>query len=201
MNTRLYTTPLSHFGRKVRIVLQELEIPHELIFVPNLLSSDPADFGGNPILRIPTLVDAEHWIVESDQIARYVVERYDPKDRLGCLVLDPDQRNLQAMINAAMGAEVEILLSGRSGIENVDTISYFRRYFEVIRNCLRWLDTEGAKRWTTLDFSYLDIALICMWDHLRYYDTVPELEQYSWIGDRVSRFAERASVLDSAPRE
>src|SRR5262245_24148274 len=49
----LYLTPLSHFSRKVRIVLRELDLSYDESYVPNLLSADPADFGGNPILRVP----------------------------------------------------------------------------------------------------------------------------------------------------
>ena len=199
MTARLYATPLSHFARKVRIVLSELRVPCELIYVENLLSSDPADFGGNPILRIPTFVDGERWIVESDQIVRYLVEKHDPEDRLACLSLDPEQRNILSMINAAMGAEVEILLAGRSGIENVEDIAFFRRSFEVIRHCLAWLDAQAPRTWTEIDFSVLDIALLCMWEHLAYYDTIPDREQYSWVEDRVATFAARASVMESAP--
>jgi glutathione S-transferase len=117
---KLYATPLSHFARKVRIVLSELQVPFELVFVGDLLSSDPSDFGGNPILRIPTFRDEDHWIVESDQITRYIVERHDPSDRLGRLQLGPDQRNALSMINAAMAAEVEILLATRSGILDIE---------------------------------------------------------------------------------
>ena len=48
----LHLTPQSHFSRKVRIVLQELGLPCELAHVPDLLSDDPAKFGGNPILSL-----------------------------------------------------------------------------------------------------------------------------------------------------
>ncbi len=199
MKPKLYATPLSHFARKVRIVLSELEVPFELLFVGDLLSSDPSDFGGNPILRIPTFRDDDHWIVESDQITRYIVERHDPSDRLGRLHLLPDQRNALSMINAAMAAEVEILLSTRSGIEDIESYEYFRRYFEVIRRCLRWLESEGPASWVQSEFSYLDIALTCMWDHLDHYDTVENLDRFSWIRERVTTFAARESVVESAP--
>lgn len=40
MGIRLYATPLSHFARKVRILLEEFKAPHQLVFVDDLLSSD-----------------------------------------------------------------------------------------------------------------------------------------------------------------
>ncbi|MEM7516128.1 MAG: glutathione S-transferase family protein [Planctomycetota bacterium] len=197
---KLYATPLSHFARKNRILLRELELSHEIVYVENLLSSNAADFGGNPILRIPTLVDGEQFVVESDQIARYLVESYDAQDRFGVLSLTPDQRNLLSMISAAMGAEVEILLSGRSGIAGVESIPYFQRYFEVIRLCLAFLEKQGPDSWTRHEFSYLDIALTCMWDPLAYYGTIPELENHVWLKKRAASFEARSSCVESAPK-
>lgn len=199
MSLRLYATPLSHFARKIRILLQELKIPFELEYVENLLSSDPADFGGNPILRIPTLVDDVHWVVESDQIARHVVERFDPQDRFGVLHRNMQQRNALSMINAAMGAEVEILLSQRSGIEGIQDFNYFRRYYVVIDRCLDWLEAEGAQIWPEQDCSYLDMALACMWDHLAHYQTTAKLEQCPWIAQRVDSLRQRQAFEETAP--
>ena len=204
MTLRLFATPLSHFARKVRILLAELELDHELVWTGNLLSEDPADFGGNPILRIPTLVDGDTWVVESDQIARYLVERHDPADRFGVLALDVAQRNALAMINAAMGAEVELLLSARSGMPDIRQHHYFRRYDTVLRRSLAWLEERGPDLWPAADPSYLDIALACMWDHLAWYGTVgeskgPALEDHSWLAERVARSAGRPSFATTAP--
>ncbi|MGB0951912.1 MAG: glutathione S-transferase family protein [Planctomycetota bacterium] len=199
MGLKLYATPLSHFARKIRILLQELEVPFELEYVENLLSSDPVDFGGNPILRIPTLVDGDYWVVESDQIAGHIVERFDPQDRFGVLQMDVAQRNALSMINAAMGAEVEILLSQRSGIVGIRGYDYFRRYYVVIDRCLDWLEKEGARIWPQQDCSYLDIALACMWDHLAHYRTTPKLDQCRWLAQRVASLRDRPAFLETAP--
>ncbi|NQU49748.1 MAG: glutathione S-transferase family protein [Planctomycetes bacterium] len=194
MALQLYATPLSHFARKIRILLGELGVPFELVFVKDLLSSHPADFGGNPILRIPTLVDGEHWIVESDQIARHVVEKFDAEDHLHCLDMTVDQRNALSMINATMGAEVEILLSARSGIADIQSYSYFQRHYEVIQHCLIWLEKNGKRIWPKNEFSYLDIALICMWDHINYYQTIDNLGDFSLLKQRADMFSSRPSV-------
>lgn len=47
-----------------------------------------------------------------------------------------------------MVAEVEILLSQRSGIEGINNYPYFRRHFQVIRHCLTWLEKECRGIWT-----------------------------------------------------
>jgi glutathione S-transferase len=210
----LFATPLSHFARKVRILLAELDVPFELRFVPNLLSSDPADFGGNPILRIPTLLHGERWIIESDQIVRYIVETWDPGDRLGCLALDPEQRNVLSILSALMAAEVELILSARSGIEGVDAMPYFQRHHAVIEHCLVWLEEHGRHQWLGTDdadesgakqrrkraFSYLDVTLVAAWEHLQHKQLGPNLERFPWLAERVALFAERPSVAPSAPR-
>lgn len=198
MATKLYATPLSHFARKIRILLAELDVPHEIVYVKNLLSTDPADFGGNPILKIPTLVDEEQWVVESDLIARYLVERHDPEDRLRVHSMNANQRNVLSMINAAMAAEVELILSARSGIEGVESIPFFQRYAEAIELCLDWLEKEGKAHWTE-ELGYLDIALACMWDHLVHYERIPEGKPYDWLKARVAQFAARPAFESTAP--
>ena len=81
---KLMLKPLSHFSRKVRIVLEELDLAYSPEYAPDLLSSDPAQFGGNPILRVPVLQDGSDWIVESDAIVRFVLEKYGPGDDRFC---------------------------------------------------------------------------------------------------------------------
>src|SRR5262245_14544310 len=165
----LYLTPLSHFSRKVRIVLRELGLDCEESYVPNLLSADPSDFGGNPILRVPVLRDGAQWVVESDQIVRYLLETYDRgNDRFAFFSMSTDQRNALSIVSAVMGADVELLLSRRSGLGDQAGGLYFSRYREVIDRGLAWLEGNAATIWPAVELSYLDIALLCMWDHLRY---------------------------------
>lgn len=196
----LFATPLSHFARKVRIVLAELDVPFELRFVPDLLSKDPADFGGNPILKIPTLQHGDRWVIESDQITRYVVETWDPADRLQCLSLTPEQRNVLSILNALMAAEVELILSARSGIEGVHEIPFFQRHLAAMEHCLAWLEASGRAQWTAGDFSYLDATLVAAWEHFNHFQLVPNVERFGWLAERAAKFAERPSVAPSSPR-
>jgi glutathione S-transferase len=52
----LFGTPLSHFTRKVRIVLHEFAIPFEFQPVESLLTEEAGGYGFNPLMRIPTLM-------------------------------------------------------------------------------------------------------------------------------------------------
>jgi glutathione S-transferase len=198
----LYLTPLSHFSRKVRIVMRELDLACDESFVPNLLSADPADFGGNPILRVPVLRDGPHWVVESDQIVRYLLENYDRgNDRFAFVSMSTAQRNALSIVSAIMGADVELTLSKRSGLVDHAGALYFRRYREVIEHGLAWLERNGATVWPDMEFSYLDIALLCMWDHLRHGRLLDEAVSYPWIEARTSRYSARASVAATAPEQ
>jgi len=196
----LYLTPLSHFSRKCRIVLREIGLACEESYVPNLLSADPADFGGNPILRVPVLRDGPHWVIESDQIVRYLLESYDHgRDRFAFFSMSTAQRNALSIVSAIMGAEVELILSKRSGLAEHAGGIYFSRYREVIGHGLAWLERNAAAIWPEVEFSYLDIALLCMWDHLRYNRLHDETASWRWIEARALRHASRESVAVTAP--
>ena len=203
MNRRiLHLTPQSHFSRKVRIVLAELGLEYECAYAPDLLSRAPSDFGGNPILRVPVLEDGEEWVVESDAITRYLLETYDGgRDRFHYFGMTPPQRNALSILSAIMGAEVELILSQRSGIGADEGRLYFARYRGVIRHGLSWIEEHAAALWPPADFSYLDVALICMWDHLRYNMVADGLEACSWIAGRTAKFRMRPSVAATSPEK
>jgi glutathione S-transferase len=196
----LHLTPQSHFSRKVRIVLQELGLPCELAHVPDLLSDDPAKFGGNPILRVPVLQDGPTWVIESDAIVRYLLETYDAgRDRFSFFGMNVPQRNALSIVSAIMGAEVELLLSRRSGLVAEHAGTYFRRHREVIGRGLAWLEANGPRFWPEPELSYLDIALLCMWDHLRYNKLGDESVPCPWTEARTAKYASRPSVAGTSP--
>src|SRR5260221_14484064 len=45
----------SHFTRVTRIFAEELQVPCSFTSVPDLLSTDPRDYAGNPALSLPIL--------------------------------------------------------------------------------------------------------------------------------------------------
>lgn len=200
MHRVLYLTPQSHFSRKVRIVLRELSVECEESFVPNLLSSDPADFAGNPILRVPVLRDGAIWVIESDQIVRHLLETCDrDSDRFWFFSMNAAQRNALSILSAIMGADVELTLSKRSGLAAEAGALYFARYRSLIGHGLAWIEANGAAVWPEAEFSYLDIALVCMWDHLRYNRLGDETGAWPWIDARTAAHASRPSVAATTP--
>jgi glutathione S-transferase len=192
---KLHGTPLSHFTRKIRILLDELEVPFEMVWTPGVLADGAAAYGDNPLMRIPTLVDGATTIVDSDHIARYLVGRFDPDDRFGVRSERVADLNRLAVTSGVMANEVVLILARRGGLEDLDGVAYFRKLFAAIASGLAWLD-QHVREEPELD--YRDIALIAMWQHLVHYKLV-DLSAYSQIAERVARFAERPSIASTRP--
>jgi glutathione S-transferase len=194
---RLFGTPLSHFTRKIRIVFAELDVRFEFVRLASVLAPDAGDYGGNPLGRVPTLVHGADTVMESDHIARYVVGRYDPADRLGVRSEDVRDLNRLAVVNGVMGNEVVLILAKRAGGVDVDGVAYFRKLHAAIGAGLTWLDARTDP--DEPSFGYGDIVTICMWQHLAHYALVRDLDRYPRIATRVARFAERTSVASTTP--
>ncbi len=194
---RLFGTPLSHFTRKVRIVLAELGVEFEYVRTSSVLAPTSAGYGDNPLLRIPTLVHGGETIIDSDHIARYLVARYDPADRLRVNSLEVESLNRLAVVTGIMNNEVVLLLAKRAGLADLEAVAYFRKLRSAIDGSLDWLERRLDPGAT--DFGYADVALVCMWQHLLHYGLVAEPERYATLTAVVNRAMERPSVATTTP--
>lgn len=188
----LVGTPLSHFTRKIRIFALETGIDLEVRWSPGVLSPAGAAYGDNPLMRVPTLLDGDTTVIESDHIARYLVRRYDAADRLGVhseRVLD---LNRLAVTGGIMANGVTLILAKRAGTDVSG--AYFEKLRGAIAQGLAWLD--GNARDGELD--YRDIALVCMWQHLEHYALVP-LDRYPRVAARAAELAGRPSIARTTP--
>jgi glutathione S-transferase len=195
MALSLHGTPLSHFTRKIRILLGELGVQHEMVWLPSVMATSPGVFGDNPLMRVPTLVDGDRMLIESDHIARYLVGRYDASDWFGVKTDDPAAMSLLAVANGIMSNEVVIILAKRGGLE-IDGVVYFKKLVAAIEAGLAWLDRTLAM---DAPMSYGDITLICMWQHLRHYGVIGGLERFARIAQRVDQFTARPAVASTTP--
>src|SRR5512143_1218173 len=121
---RLHGTPLSHFTRKIRILLAEMGVSFEFVRPTNLLDADPAAYGDNPLMRVPTLVHGDITVIESDHIARYLVATFDRKDWFEVNTTDVGQLNRLAVANGVMSNEVVLILAKRGGLTDVESVAY-----------------------------------------------------------------------------
>lgn len=175
---KLFYTPKSHFSRKVRILSDALNLEIDLIDIGNVADNSVELFGENPLMKVPTLVDEEIAVFDSDHIAKYIVAKFDPSDRFDVLTRDVQTLNARSIMNGVMSAEVELILAQRTGI---DTTKYqrFTKIKDSIVNGLSWLE-DNADIFST-EPSYLGFHLVVMHDHLAHYEFAspecPKLEQ------------------------
>jgi glutathione S-transferase len=194
---QLHGTPLSHFTRKIRILLPELGVPFDFVRTPNLLETSTPSYGENPLMRIPTFVHGDTTVIESDHIARYVVDTYDPADRFSVRTPTVAAMNRLAVLNGIMAHEVTLILARRGGLADLDSVAYFRKLLRSIASGLTWLDRELDP--DSDGFNYIDIVTICMWDHITHYRLVPGLDAYRRVAARTARFSNRDSVSRTTP--
>lgn len=190
---RLHGTPLSHFTRKIRILLAELGVDFEFVRAPSVLSEESAAYGDNPLRRVPALVDGERMVIDSDHIARYLVAAHDPADRLGVRSERVEDLNRLAVANGVMDNEVVLILAQRTGVDVQG--AYFEKLRGAIAAGLAWLDARATDD-PRLDWA--DVAAICMWQHLEHYRLV-SLAPYGRLAAHVGRFAGRPSVAATTP--
>jgi glutathione S-transferase len=194
---QLYGTPLSHFTRKIRILFAEVGVEYEFVRAPGVLATSSAAYGGHPLMRVPTLVHGGATVIESDHIARYVVGAFDPGDRLGVRSERVRDMNRLAVVNGIMDNEVVLILAKRGGFTDLESVTYFRKLAASIESGLAWLDQNTDP--DDPGFDYVDVATVCMWQHVAHYGLVPGLQGYTRVASRVARFAGRASVAGTTP--
>ncbi len=167
---QLYGTPVSHFTRKVRLLLDHLERDYTLIDVGNVAASDAEVFSSNPLMNVPVLRDGATTLFDSDHIAAHLVRHYDPVDRFDVLTSDASTLNARAVLNGAMAAEVRIVLAERTGLETRN-LPYFDKARAVVANALEWCEAEISV-FQSAELTYLAFHLISFWDHVHHYDLV-----------------------------
>lgn len=190
----------SHFTRVATLFAAELGLPWTLEVVPRLLSHDPADFGGHPALKLPTLLVDGAPVFGAENICRKLTalagRAGDPTVVLPEHVNDDRARNAQELIWVAMSAQVSMLLF-KPGEE--PPTPYLLKTRAGLQGALAWLDAQLddtlAALPTPRQVSVLEVSLLCLVDHLRFIPTLP-LDAYP----RLLGFAEAQGRRESAQR-
>ncbi len=188
----LVGTPLSHFTRKVRLVLDHLGQDYDFIDVGNVADADQSLFADNPLMSVPVLRDQALTLFDSDHIAAYIVRRYDPQDRFNVLTTDPNILNARAILNGAMAAEVRLVLAERTGLKT-DGAAYFDKSRAIVIHALDWCEARVAM-FNPERPDYLGFHFISCWDHIHAY----QLAGGDWPG--LSRLADRLSQSEQVRR-
>ncbi|BBM87170.1 glutathione S-transferase family protein [Candidatus Uabimicrobium amorphum] len=195
---RLYGTPLSHFTRKIRILLLELEVHFEFVDIGNVGDNNIEVFSGNPLMRVPILEDNHCKLFESDNIARHIVKNYASEDQFGVCNCDPQVLNILAVISGVMEAEVRLILAERGGMKDIYQHHFFQKTRDVAINGLEWLARQD-KFINKQDLCYGHIASVCMWDHLSHYNLF-DLTPYAPLKQLSEKWNKKSSFMTTRPK-
>jgi glutathione S-transferase len=192
----------SHFTRVVRIFAEELGVAHELHVVPNLMTSDASAYGGNPGLRLPSLLaTGKPPVFGCLNSCRALAEASSNRTR----VLWPEDLTLPIARNAleltlqSMSTEVSWIMLSVSGGKESD---YAVKLRLALAGMLAWLDEhiDGALGELGLrDFSFFEACLFCLVEHLPFREVV-SVEPYSNLLRFRDRFAARSSAAATSFR-
>lgn len=160
---KLYASPASSFARKIRVMLIEKNVAHEVIMM-NLW--EPNDYQTiNPIGKVPSLkLDDGRVVINSPLIADYVDSKYpsprfipaDPNGRL-------EVRRWEAVADGMMDAVAVSLYENRFHDEATRSQAYLTRLRGKIDAGLASLDSLlGSRPWLFGDtMSLADLAISC----------------------------------------
>jgi glutathione S-transferase len=180
----LYGHDTSPYVRRVRVLLSELGMPFERD-ARSWSVADAEVLRINPMLRVPALVDGGQALLDSKLIAAYLYERYPASAAApsGHVPLQPtlyhpehayDDQNALCCIDAAADSAINVFLLELDGIP-AEQSPYLLRQQQRLRSCLGWLDDKLAGRDTLHPgcFSYVDIAIACTLDWMRFRKRYP----------------------------
>ncbi|WP_394841086.1 glutathione S-transferase domain-containing protein [Pendulispora brunnea] len=187
----------SHFTRVARIFAAELNVDCDFRVVQNLMASDPSDYGGNPALKMPTLLTSQGAWFGALPICRELARQSSLRPRIVWPEdLDtPLLSNAQELTLQAMATGVALTLGKVSGVpeENAHRI----KMQQSLLGTMAWLDMHVAELSRALpvdrDFSFLEVTLFCAVTHFEF-RAVVAISSYPAL----KAFAESFSVRPSA---
>lgn len=185
----------SHFSRIVRIFARELGVSHSFQPLLDITSMDQNEYGGNPALKVPVLIDERGPLFGTENICRELVRR---SERGKKMVLRGDSRervvaNAEELTLHVMSSEVSLIMAKMSG----DATPASPKVARSIDNCLDHLEERvdaaraalPAERLT----SFLEVSLFSLLTHLPFRKVV---DVTPW--KRLSHFAREFGNRESA---
>lgn len=186
----------SVFTRVVRIFAIELGVDHAFRVVRDLLAFEAERYGGNPALKLPTLLAPSGSWFGSLTICRELARLSHSSLHLVWPehLVEPVLANAQELTLQAMTTEVALIMAKQGTHAQSE---YQRKLRRSLENTLVWLEEHVADLASLLpakrDLSYLEVALFCLVTHLEFREVVPVVA-YPGLAKFRDTFAERSSV-------
>jgi glutathione S-transferase len=212
----------SVFTRVARIFAEELAVAYAFRVVPDLLSREPGDYGGNPALRLPVLETTQGAWFGALNICRQLrrlstrpMAMAWPEDLASPLLANAQELTLQAM-----ASEVTLIMNQLAGTGESE---HRRKLEDSLLGTLGWLDRnlalarealardalprEVSPGGVVLDgelpgahwLSYFEVTLFCLVTHLEFRSVVPTAG-YPQLVEFCRDFGQRRSALDTPYR-
>lgn len=205
---KLYYSQGSPFARKVRVVLAEKGLDYDGDETP--LSKPLGELAAiNPNLQVPIFDDGELRLFESNLIIDYLLKTYPdtppdgPQPPLASSMTRPEHHWEDAKILATLEtlgiSMVNLRQLGLSGVD-AEEVGYLQRQHSRIQSSLDWLEERATPEGFAPGlFSIMDLNLLCA---LVFSEARNDI--FPWRGRPgleaiVARYAERPSVLSTAP--
>lgn len=205
----LFGRSSSHFTRVARIVAAELGVAYSFRVVPNLLSTDPSDYGGNPALRLPVLHTAQGEWFGALNIGRALERLARGADASRARLVWPEDldqpltANAQELTLQAMASEVALIMARVAKAD--EAAANLAKQRESLERMLAWLEAHVNEVLAALPggpvlsgpgsapVSFLEVTLFCLVQHLEFRDILPTAP-YRALGEFCQRFAQRESA-------
>lgn len=193
----------SHFTRVTRVFAAELALDYSFQVVLDLTSGSVDQYGGNPALKVPVLVDARGTWFGALNICREM-SRTAPR-QLNIVWPDAHEQalvaNAQELTTHAMSTEVALIMS-KVADPNGPRL-HEAKLRKSLLGSVEWLNTNLRAALGALppnrDLSFLEVALFCLVTHLEFRDILPT-RRYSELVDFCTAFGERPSALATTYR-
>jgi glutathione S-transferase len=187
----------SLFTRVALVFAEELGIGYELDPIYDMTATDPALYGDNPALKLPSLRRGESVLFGAQNICRALAEMSGPALRIQWPeeLRDDVSRNAHELLWHAMGAQVQLVFGTVVAKLPADNV-YFAKGRAGLDNSLYWLDRHATQilgSQPARDLSLFEVSLFCLIEHLVFRPTLP-LAPYSALVDFSKTFAARPSA-------
>lgn len=193
---KLYMTPLSHFSRKIRVIAGVFGLQMEYVDVGPVAAIGLEKFANNPLMGVPVLTAENLWLVDSENIAAYLLKKYDPHNTLKYFSNNLADLNARAIMNGTMANDVKIVQGTRSHIP-VYEYPYFQKAKESILCSLEWLNSKADSLFSD-EITYNTVLLTCTIDHLKYFDVV-DLNSFSKLTKLTEKMNTHSVIGSSNP--
>lgn len=188
----------SVFTRVARIFAIELDIVHAFRVVPDLLALEADLYGGNPALKLPTLLGPSGtWFGslaicrELVRLSRRTLHLVWPEE-----LMEPVLANAQELTLQAMTTEVGLIMAQQEAPDAGSV--YQRKLRQSLENTMSWLEEHVAELRSRLpanrELSYLEVTLYCLVTHLEFREVIP-VTGYPRLDEFRRAFSERPSAI------